>query len=339
MYIGSSVNCRSRLWQHLRDLRLNTHFSPKLRRSWAKYGEHMFQLCIIERVSDKTTLIAREQYWIDRTKSYPKGFNIRPRAEANYGVKWSADQNSRRRAANVSTWAGADLRTQLSQRFKGRRRGLWTSQSHAMVSESLKKTHRLNPEWRQKTLAILASPDVQAKRLSHMREALKRPDVYARRVKQLREASASPKRTHALREVVVRKRDLASLGIRSSAALDRFLKAKYAKGMSLRKMSREIGVDHKSIAARLRQCGVRVEQRYASGTARPHKLNERVVADIIRRLSGGESQSAIASRYEVSGSVVSEINTGKAWKYISRTSACTLRRGSRAEVEARHSCI
>ena len=325
MYIGSSVNCRSRLWQHLRDLRLNTHFSPKLRRSWAKYGEHMFQLCIIERVLAKVRLIAREQYWIDRTKSYPKGFNVRPRAEANYGVKWSADQNSRRRTANVSTWAATELRAQLSERFKGYRRGKWTSESRIKVSQSLKKMHRLHPEWREVTAAVLAKPEVQAKRLSHMRVALKRPDVYRRRVEQLREASTSPKRIRQLRQVVVRKRDLAVLGIGSSAALDRRLKGEYASGKSLREISREVGVDHKSIAARLRQCGVRVEQRYASGTRRPHKLNEIAITDILRRLSRGESQSAIAIRYQVSSSVVSEIKTGKAWKHISRASVCNTR--------------
>jgi group I intron endonuclease len=322
MYIGSSVDCRSRLWQHLRDLRRCTHFAPKLRRSWNKYGEHMFQVCIIEEVPRKTRLITREQYWIDRNKSYSNGFNTRPRAEANYDMKWTAGQNARRRASNINRWAETDLRDQLSERFKGRRRGKWTSQSHIKASQSLKKMHRIHPEWRKATIAVFAKPEVQAKRLSHMRDALKRPDVYARRVKQLRNASASPKRIHQLRQVVVRRRNLPSLGIRSSAALDMFLRAEYTRGKSLRQISKVIGMDHKSIAARLRQCGVRVEQRYASGTRRPHKLNEAAITDILRRLSHGESQSAIAIRYQVSSSVVSEINTGKAWKHIPRTSAC-----------------
>lgn len=49
------------------------------------------------------------------------------------------------------------------------------------------------------------------------------------------------------------------------------------------------------------------------------KLNEAAVGEILRRLATGEQQRLIAKEFGVDQSVISEINTGRKWRHVERT--------------------
>lgn len=76
-YIGSSSNSVDlRLRTHKNLLRRGKHHSPYMQHSWDKYGEKNFTFSLLDpRPPDQC--VKREQYWLDKTKSYnPKfGFN------------------------------------------------------------------------------------------------------------------------------------------------------------------------------------------------------------------------------------------------------------------------
>lgn len=72
-YIGSAVKFNRRKNYHLSKLRKGNHENSYLQNSWNKYGEENFEFLILEKISDESQLILREQWWIDNT---PSQYNI-----------------------------------------------------------------------------------------------------------------------------------------------------------------------------------------------------------------------------------------------------------------------
>ena len=93
IYIGSSNDISRRWMEHKSNLKHNRHCNPHLQNCWNKYGKASFQFDIIEEV-DIDTLIVKEQYWLDTTKSYDHqiGLNISNKAE---GTIYMAEKNSK----------------------------------------------------------------------------------------------------------------------------------------------------------------------------------------------------------------------------------------------------
>jgi hypothetical protein len=81
IYIGSSVNLRTRWGEHCRLLRQGIHHNKHLQAAWDKYGEDAFDFTILEYVAEDE-LLEVEQAWIDRTECTVRnvGFNISIRA-------------------------------------------------------------------------------------------------------------------------------------------------------------------------------------------------------------------------------------------------------------------
>lgn len=67
-YVGSAVDFNRRKRTHLRLLRNGIHHSNKLQNSFNKHGEDSFEFIVIEKVNDKSKLIEREQFWLDKLK-------------------------------------------------------------------------------------------------------------------------------------------------------------------------------------------------------------------------------------------------------------------------------
>lgn len=193
IYVGSSVNIKYRLRQHWNMLVADAHHSQFLQNAWNKYGYLEFEACVLEIVEDFDVLIDREQYWIDFFDSYKQGFNARPNASSVAGIKWTKAQNDARRRSNIKAWSNLKLRQKLSEKFKGKRRGVWTEESHKKVSASLRKAHNEKPEWRSVLKAALEDPSVQKKRVAGIRKSLENPKIYKARISQLQEASGNPK--------------------------------------------------------------------------------------------------------------------------------------------------
>lgn len=69
-YIGSETNNNSRWRQHISRLRHNKHHSIYLQRGFNKYGEDNFTFILLETgITDNTTLLNREQFYIDSENS------------------------------------------------------------------------------------------------------------------------------------------------------------------------------------------------------------------------------------------------------------------------------
>jgi predicted GIY-YIG superfamily endonuclease len=77
IYVGSAVNMRARWAQHRSQLRKGAHGNAHLQHAWAKYGEASFEFSVLEHAA-RDELLAREQYWIDKTQAACResGFNI-----------------------------------------------------------------------------------------------------------------------------------------------------------------------------------------------------------------------------------------------------------------------
>jgi len=76
IYIGSSIDIRSRWKEHKRDLKNNKHHSLHLQRSWNKNGTDGFEFSVLEKCKENETL-TREQYYLDTIKPFKKeiGYN------------------------------------------------------------------------------------------------------------------------------------------------------------------------------------------------------------------------------------------------------------------------
>lgn len=94
IYVGSSINIENRWNQHKKYLSKGTHKLPKLQNSVNKHGFENFVFEVIEECK-KELLIEREQYWIDTLDSYNKGYNSRPIANSNLGIKFSDEHKSK----------------------------------------------------------------------------------------------------------------------------------------------------------------------------------------------------------------------------------------------------
>ena len=317
LYIGSSYNIRTRLNQHLNSLNNNKHHSRYLQNAWNKYNHIEFHVLVLETVSSRDELSNREQYWMDYFDSYKEGYNARPTAENFYGMEWSEEQNKARKDSNVLAWKNPDLRKNLSDKFKGKKRGVWTDESYKKQSDSLKKIHRERPELREKTRAIFSKKDIVEKRIEGVRRSLRDPNIKKARISQLKEASKSPTRVKNLQKSYFDKYDRSESGANTPEEFDALCIKLYSEGNSLRDIGKKLNIDHKSVSVRLKRHGITVLKRPKNGSKlSSSKLTEKDVIKIKEMLLSGMTQAKIAKRFKISGSVVSEINTGKAWKHV-----------------------
>ena len=93
VYVGSAVNLKRRIGDHLRDLtkgeqggEAEGHHSIKLQRAWNLHGGDRFTLIVLEEV-EVPNLLHREQHWMDKLKCVKHGYNIYPTAGSALGVK------------------------------------------------------------------------------------------------------------------------------------------------------------------------------------------------------------------------------------------------------------
>lgn len=84
VYVGSTIDFKSRMNKHYYLLRKNKHHNDHLQNSYNTYGEKNFEASIIENLDYPTkkelekNLLIREDYWIDKYKSLDEnfGYNI-----------------------------------------------------------------------------------------------------------------------------------------------------------------------------------------------------------------------------------------------------------------------
>lgn len=168
MYVGSTAKSFSRRFaDHRRLLLRGESHNVYLQRAWNKYGEAAFEFVVLERC-DSESCVTREQWWIDHFKAANRrfGYNGRPTAESNLGVKWSSEVKQRMasaarrrlsrpgeriRLAEIGKLASStpEKRARLGDAFRGKHH---TSEARSRISKALTGKKK-SPEAIAKTAA------------------------------------------------------------------------------------------------------------------------------------------------------------------------------------------
>ena len=191
VYVGSALNLRHRIRDHLRDLTRGSHRNIVLQSSWRKRGGNAFHFSVLELVERKTSLVHREQFYINFFGATTKanGYNMAPKAGSQLGLK-------RRPESNAATAAGLRGRT-LSDERKAKNGEWWRSLSEEERRAHLEKRRaglraaheRKGEEGRKAVGAIIArtltgrklSPDHAEKARAAGRQSATDPAIQARR--------------------------------------------------------------------------------------------------------------------------------------------------------------
>lgn len=111
VYVGGTTNLQQRWYQHRWNLRKGAHTSHRLQQAWTRYGEQSFLFEVVELLTIRDDIGAREEFWVQSTKANAEGFgfNARPTASTNAGIKHSeADrkhQSERRKGISATPYA------------------------------------------------------------------------------------------------------------------------------------------------------------------------------------------------------------------------------------------
>jgi len=152
MYIGSSVNLKSRKYAHFNGLRKNNHANDYLQKSFNKHGEDKFKWEIIEYVkrtsnleATQKRLLKREQYWMDTLETYNReiGYNLCKTAKNSITHKISEDTRNKIRErmkginplGHLSNESKKEVFKKVSETKKGHK---VSKETREKISESLK---------------------------------------------------------------------------------------------------------------------------------------------------------------------------------------------------------
>ena len=179
VYVGSAINPHQRWIEHKSRLANNIHNSRHLQNAWNKYGAHAFVFEILEPVLFIEDLVAREQYWLDKTHAAdPRyGYNMSPTAASVSGYKHSEATRTKSSAVKRALSADPVVRARLIEQS----REYWSRPDSREKMRAQKQQHATNPETRAKMAAA-------------QREIAKRPGVRERMSERSRAVMASPER-------------------------------------------------------------------------------------------------------------------------------------------------
>jgi len=142
-YIGSAVNFKGRLANHLCLLRKNSHKNLHLQNAWNKYGEDNFNFELIL-ICDIENLIYYEQSLIDALKPQ---YNLNPTAGSPLGRKLSSSTKkkigdaNRGNKTNVGRIHSEDSKIKMSLSKKGKK---FSEQHKKRISDG--KKGKYNPK-------------------------------------------------------------------------------------------------------------------------------------------------------------------------------------------------
>jgi group I intron endonuclease len=150
-YIGSSTRLKRRLRDHKRALSRGIHHCSHLQRAWDRHGEPQFTFEIVELVEERSSLLDREQHWLDQT---PDRYNSSPTAASPLGFKQTEEAKQKIRIAltgkSKSVEHVAALSASLTIRMRGEtemkakfaRNRLGTKQTPEQIAKRVEATRR-----------------------------------------------------------------------------------------------------------------------------------------------------------------------------------------------------
>jgi group I intron endonuclease len=122
VYIGSAVDFSKRRRLHWRDLRIGKHRNPKLSHAWRKYGEEAFIFEIVESIEEKSLLLTREQFWLDKLGAVETGYNCYPTAGSPFGTKHSEERKRKTSERFKAMRRTAEWRSNIAAGNRGKKR-------------------------------------------------------------------------------------------------------------------------------------------------------------------------------------------------------------------------
>jgi group I intron endonuclease len=214
-YVGSAVNLRKRWALHRWSLANGRHRNQLLQRAWVKYGANAFAFEIVELVSERTSLIEREQFWFDaKSPSY----NICPVAGSSLGRIHTEETRAKISAGHLGKTLSPEHRAKLAAAGIGRVHAAPSAEARARMGAANKGKRRrlgakLSPETRARISAgnrgHVHSPEVRAR----MSAAHKGLPSYVRSPETLARMSAAHKgTTHSVSDETRAKLRAANIG-------------------------------------------------------------------------------------------------------------------------------
>jgi len=127
VYVGSSVNLKSRRYLHFYRLKQNKHDNKHLQNAYNKYGKENFIWEIIEYVEHnenkdilKKELLEREQYWIDKLNACNRlvGYNMCLEAGSSLGVMRTLEFRNKIRKIKLGRKHSEQTKQKISKTHK-----------------------------------------------------------------------------------------------------------------------------------------------------------------------------------------------------------------------------
>lgn len=159
LYVGSALSFAARWRVHRCLLRKGAHHSPLLQAAWNKYGEGSFTFEKLL-VCGPDMLLTYEQTLIDGYKAADRrfGFNARPMASSNLGMKLSESARAKVRAARAKQVFSAETRALWSKNRTGKKMPEWfgefTRQHRTGVKHTEEARAKIGAANKRRTISV-----------------------------------------------------------------------------------------------------------------------------------------------------------------------------------------
>jgi group I intron endonuclease len=154
VYVGSASKSFEDRWkQHRNQLIGHRHFNKHLQAAWDRYGGAVFRFIVLE-MCPPNLCIEREQHWIDWYRAYDRrfGYNRRPKADSNIGVKFgpfSEERKAKQSAALKGHKVTAETIAKIVAKNKGKKYKKHSAEENARKSTRM-KGHKISAETKAK---------------------------------------------------------------------------------------------------------------------------------------------------------------------------------------------
>lgn len=155
-YVGGTTDFQRRCWDHKSRLRRGAHRSANLQRTWNTHMEKAFAFSILEIVTERGTLLAREQHWMDKIN--PK-FNIQRTAGSPKGQKATMETKAKLAAVARSRTFSPETRAKIAT---ARKNQVFSPESTAKRAAA-NRGRICSPETRAKISVAKMSPSPETR--------------------------------------------------------------------------------------------------------------------------------------------------------------------------------
>lgn len=134
-YIGQTKYVKSRILQHLNELRKNNHPNSILQKSWNKYGEESFEIYFILYIPIYKNLMDLLEILLILIFSSHK-------SKGGYNISWGGNTPNRNNKRSEESKVKQSLSMMGKQNTKGKKFGKETSEKHTQKSIGIKKSKK-----------------------------------------------------------------------------------------------------------------------------------------------------------------------------------------------------